>query len=233
MGMAGIGLYWCIIEYLYENNGYLELEQIDLLAFELRVDKKTIEDLIDNYDLFKKNKKSFYSKSVLDRLERINEISRKNKENVAKRWKNKKDTTVLPNTYEKDTTVLPLKCKEKENKKKIKENKNKDIIITTTNNNNIYDYIEQNFGRTLSPVECEKISEWLSMYSSEIIEHAIKISVMNSKKTFSYVGGILKSWKGKNYNTLSEILEEEEKFRSKNTNAKVVELFDYDWLNEK
>ena len=90
LGMSGIGLYWCIVECLYENNGYLDLDQINLLAYELRVEKKLIEDLIDNYDLFKKNKKSFYSKSVLQRLEKINEISRKNKENANKRWANKK-----------------------------------------------------------------------------------------------------------------------------------------------
>ena len=54
LGMSGIGLYWCIVECLYENNGYLDLDQINLLAYELRVEKKLIEDLIDNYDLFKK-----------------------------------------------------------------------------------------------------------------------------------------------------------------------------------
>ena len=62
--MSGIGLYWCIVECLYENNGYLDLDQINLLAYELRVEKKLIEDLIDNYDLFKKNnyytRKYFY-----------------------------------------------------------------------------------------------------------------------------------------------------------------------------
>ena len=116
--MSGIGLYWCIVECLYENNGYLDLDQINLLAYELRVEKKLIEDIIDNYDLFKKNKKSFYSKSVLQRLEKINEISRKNKENANKRWANKKQER--PKT---DSNATALQSEYKENK--IKENKNK------------------------------------------------------------------------------------------------------------
>lgn len=232
LGMNGIGLYWCIIECLYENNGYLELDQIDLLAYELRVEKKLIDDLINNYDLFRKNKKSFYSKSVLQRLEKINEISRKNKENVSKRWAKQKN---IQTNIGKDTTVLQSNYKEKESK--IKENKNKikeNIIITTTN---IYEYIESNFGRPLSPLEYEKIESWLSLYKQEIIEYAVKIAVMNSKRTFNYVEGILNNWKGKDLKSLKEIQEDnlkilKMKHRSDSENHEEIELFDYDWLND-
>ena len=121
LGMEGIGLYWCLIECLYENGGYLDLKEVDLLAFEFRVDKKIIEDLIDNYDLFKKNKKSFYSKSVLKRLEKINEISNKNRENVRKRWQKEKETSDEQTFNESNTTVLETLSKKKEKKiKKIK-----------------------------------------------------------------------------------------------------------------
>ena len=230
--MSGIGLYWCIVECLYENNGYLDLNQLDLLAYELRVDKNAIINLIDNYDLFKKNKKSFFSKSVLQRLEKINEISKKNKENIKKRWEKAKTNA----NYENDTTVLPLNYKEKEKKNKIIENKIKENSFNTTTN--IYEYIEKNFGRPISPVEYEKINTWLSLYAKEIIEHAVAISVMNSKKTFNYVEGILKTWKGKNLTTLNEILEDERQFDrlkyNRNNQEKELSepLFDYDWLND-
>lgn len=232
LGMNGIGLYWCIIECLYENNGYFDLDQLDLLAYELRVEKKIIDNLINNYDLFKKNKKQFYSKSVLQRLEKINEISRKNKENISKRWAKQKGVQM---NNESDTTVLPLNYKEKE--KKIKKNKNKinkNIVLTTTN---IYEYIENNFGRPLAPLEYEKIQIWLSSYKQEIIEYAIKIAVMNSKRTFNYVEGILNNWKGKNLKSLKDIQEDnlkilKTKHRKDIENPKKIELFDYDWLNE-
>ena len=232
LGMNGIGLYWCIIECLYENNGYFDLDQLDLLAYELRVEKKIIDNLINNYDLFKKNKKQFYSKSVLQRLEKINEISRKNKENINKRWAKKKS---VQTNNESDTTVLPLNYKEKE--KKIKENKNKinkNVVLTTTN---IYEYIESNFGRPLSPLECEKLQSWLSSYKQEIIEYAIKIAVMNSKRTFNYVEGILNNWKGKDLKSIKDIQEDnlrilKMKHRNDNDSHEKIELFDYDWLND-
>ena len=234
LGMCGIGLYWCIIECLYENNGYLDLNQIDLLAYELRVEKKLIEKLIDNYDLFKKNKKSFYSKSVLQRLEKINEISKKNKENIKKRWEKAKQTIENRPKNENDTTVLQTNYKEKE--KKIKENKNKINKKNTITTTNIFQYIEDNFGRTISPVEYEKINSWLSLYRQEIIEYAVKIAVMNSKRTFNYIEGILKTWQGKNLETLDQIKNDERQFEQmkykQKTSKNVAEIFEYDWLNE-
>lgn len=228
--MSGIGLYWCIVECLYENNGYLDLDQIDLLAYELRVEKDLIENLIDNYDLFKKNKKSFYSKSVLQRLEKINEISRKNKENANKRWANKKGTQL---ESESNATALQSEYKEKE--KKIKENKKKikeNILITTTN---LFEYIESNFGRPLSPLEYEKANNWLSLYDQEIVEYAVKIAVMNGKRTFNYVEGILNNWKGKDLKSIKDITEDNLRILSlkhRDEPKKKIEIFDYDWLND-
>ena len=228
--MSGIGLYWCIVECLYENNGYLDLDQINLLAYELRVEKKLIEDIIDNYDLFKKNKKSFYSKSVLQRLEKINEISRKNKENANKRWANKKQERPKTDT---NATALQSEYKEKENK--IKENKNKikeNILITTTN---LFEYIESNFGRPLSPLEYEKANHWLSLYDQEIIEYAVKIAVMNGKRTFNYVEGILNNWKGKDLKSIKDITEDNLRIlalKHRDEPKEKIEIFDYDWLND-
>ena len=88
----------------------------------------------------------------------------------------------------------------------IKNNINNNIknnnVIT---NNNIYIYIEQNYGRTLSPREYQMIDSWLLLYNEEIIKYAVDISILNSKKTFSYVNGILNNWKGCNYETLEDI----------------------------
>lgn len=229
LGMNGIGLYWCIVECLYENNGYLDLDQINLLAYELRVDKKLIEDLINNYDLFKKNKKSFYSKSVLQRLEKINEISRKNKENANKRWGN---TNNMQSQSDSNATALQSEYKEKENK--IKQNKNKikenSIIITTTK---LFEYIENNFGRTLSPLELEKINQWLSLYKREIIEYAVKIAVINGKRTMNYVEGILNNWKGKDLKSIKDIQEEEQQRKKiKHQDKSKIEIFDYDWFDD-
>lgn len=245
LGLQGIGLYWCIVECLYENEGYLSLDDdIELLAYELRTDKDLIINLIENFDLFKKNKNKFYSPSVLDRLQKITDKANKNRENVLKRWEkvknssdNESNTNEIPKEYENDTTVLQTNYYIKENKKK--ENKIKEnILLTTTEDNNIYSYVESCFGRPLSPVELEKISQWSLEYKEDIFKYAIEIAVMNHKKTFAYVEGILKNWKGKGYEDLQTIKDEQLKGLaiSHPRENKPIEidpdLIDYDWLND-
>lgn len=114
---------------------------------------------------------------------------------------------------------------------------NINIITTTTNNNNIYSEIEENFGRTLNPIEYEKVNSWLSSFNNEVISYALKIAVLNNKKSFSYVNGILNNWKTSGFKSLNEIKEnEKEKEAPKLSDEKRKELeeaFKYDWLNDK
>lgn len=239
LGIQGIGLYWCIIECLYENDGYLSFDDIDLLSYELRTDKDLILNLIENFDLFKKNNKNkFYSQSVLNRLEEIESKSRKNRENALKRW-NKNDTNEMQTESNSTATALQPQCYIKE--KIIKENKRKDnnILLTTTEDNNIYNYVESNFGRSLSPIELEKIGLWSSEYKDEILKYAIQIAVMNRKATFAYVEGILKNWKAKGFETLDEIKENDlygvfaTHKKEKSSEPEIdTEIFDYNWLED-
>lgn len=239
LGIQGIGLYWCIIECLYENDGYLSFDDIDLLSYELRTDKDLILNLIENFDLFKKNNKNkFYSQSVLNRLEEIESKSRKNRENALKRW-NKNDTNEMQTESNSNATALQPQCYIKE--KIIKDNKRKDnnILLTTTEDNNIYNYVESNFGRSLSPIELEKIGLWSSEYKDEILKYAIQIAVMNRKATFAYVEGILKNWKAKGFETLDEIKENDlygvfaTHKKEKSSEPEIdTEIFDYNWLED-
>ena len=158
LGLRGIGLYWCIIEYLYENGGYLTLdEDLDLLAYELRIEKELILNLIENFDLFKKQKNRFYSPSVLTRLEAINEKSNINRQNILKRWQKEREksgTEDIPLNYNSNTTVSQANYYIKENKKEEnKRNINNDL---TTTDNTIYSFIEENFGRYCQELNMKK-----------------------------------------------------------------------------
>ncbi len=243
MGLQGIGLYWCIIECLYENEGYLTFDDdIELLAYELRTDKEIILNLIENFDLFKKNKNKFYSPSVLERLQKITDKANKNRENVLKRWekikktsKNESNTSEIQKENESNTNVLQSQYYIKEKKKK--ENKIKENILltttTTTKDNNIYSYIESNFGRTLSPIELDKIKLWLSSEQEEIIKYAISIAVMNGKSTIAYADGILKNWKSRGFTSLEEIKNDNSNTSTFNQNTDSDnDLLNYNWLED-
>lgn len=75
----------------------------------------------------------------------------------------------------------------------------------------IYDYIENNFGRTLSPVEYEEISKW---EDNELTRYAIKNAVLNGKCNIKYISRILESYAKNGIKTVVQAQNEEEKFKN-------------------
>ena len=57
--------------------------------------------------------------------------------------------------------------------------------------NNIYIYIEQQMGRTLSPYDYETIEKWLKIYSENEIKKAFEIANNNNARTMNYVKSVL------------------------------------------
>lgn len=84
-GIEGIGIYWCIVEMLYEEGGYLLQTEYERIAFELRTDYERIEKII-NTPLFKKDEQKFWSDSVLSRLKIRQEKSDTARKNIQSRW---------------------------------------------------------------------------------------------------------------------------------------------------
>ena len=92
-------------------------------------------------------------------------------------------------------------------------NVNDNVInnITTTNNN-IYDFIEENFGRTLSPIEYEQISKWKD---NELTRYAIKQAVLNGAYRIKYIESILNDYEKNGIKTIQEAQEKEKKFKER------------------
>ncbi|KKN13185.1 hypothetical protein LCGC14_1008830 [marine sediment metagenome] len=67
MKMEGYGIYWSIIEMLYKNDGYLQMN-CERIAYALHTDEVKVKTVINNFDLFKQHADSFTSTSVLHRI---------------------------------------------------------------------------------------------------------------------------------------------------------------------
>ena len=103
---------------------------------------------------------------------------------------------------------------------------------TKEDTTNIYDSFENEFARTLSPIEYELIKSWLDNdYSEELILCALKEAVYNGVKNLRYIDKILYEWNNKGIKTKEDVLKDKQSFKKNNT--KKEEMFDYDWLNEK
>lgn len=109
------------------------------------------------------------------------------------------------------------------------------IILGSSNeeetDNSIFSIFESELGRTLSPMEYEKIKEWItSGNSNELIICALNEAVLKRVDNLNYIDSILNSWRKKGYKTKEDVKKEKESFRKKN--EKIEDIFDTDWLNE-
>ena len=94
----------------------------------------------------------------------------------------------------------------------------------------VFSVFESELGRTLSPMEYEKIKEWItSDNSKELILLALREAVLNGVSNLNYIDSILNTWKKKGYKNKSDILKEKETYR---TRKDKVSVFDTDWLND-
>ena len=104
------------------------------------------------------------------------------------------------------------------------------FLVDNEKNNNstdIYSKIEKEFGRTLSPVEYETISKWIEgNIPIDLIESALKESILNNAPSIRYIDKILFEWNKKGYKSSNDVVYKSQK------DEYIEEMYDYDWLNE-
>lgn len=85
-------------------------------------------------------------------------------------------------------------------------------------NTDIFSSFEREFGRTLSPIEYERINSWVSSgVSEEMIINALNEAVINGSPNIRYVDSLIYQWSKRGQKV------EKEEYQ---------ELFDYNWLGE-
>ena len=52
MGYEGVGIFWSIVEYLYENGNECRREDVDIMADDLRVEEGTLRRVLEEFGLF-------------------------------------------------------------------------------------------------------------------------------------------------------------------------------------
>lgn len=113
-GMSGYGIYWAIIEDLYQNANALPTDY-ESIAFDIRTDEATLKSIVNDFDLFTVDGDSFGSMSVQRRLDEREEKSTKARDSARKRWN--KDANALP-THSDRNAIKVKESKGKETKEK-------------------------------------------------------------------------------------------------------------------
>lgn len=130
-GLEGYGLYWAIIEMMRNEEDYkLEVNKNTYRAIKTLTNttidvEKFIKDCIEDYELFEQKEETFYSKSLLKRMEVKEKKSAVAREKAQKRWNS--NATVMQQQCSSNANKVK---KSKVNKNKEKENKIKEIYNT-------------------------------------------------------------------------------------------------------
>jgi len=110
-----------------------------------------------------------------------------------------------------------------------------EVNQSKTENSNIYELIEKEFGRTLSPIEYEIIKAWLDHHiKEEVIREAVKEATFNGVSNLRYIDKILYEWGKAGIDSVEDI----EKMRTKrNKKAEKEEdidlgIVDWNWFDE-
>lgn len=91
----------------------------------------------------------------------------------------------------------------------------------------VYSLFEKEFGRTLSPTEYNSINNWIENgISEELIKEALKEAILSGVHNIRYIDTILFNWTKKGYKNPEDVK------RKKEDVEEIVEVYDYDWLNE-
>lgn len=96
------------------------------------------------------------------------------------------------------------------------QEKNRQQVNTPTASGDLFSIFEQEFGRPLSPMECETISSWLDQdrYSLDLILTALKEAVFAGKVHFRYIDRILLEWSRNRVFSVEQAKEYTQKFRN-------------------
>jgi hypothetical protein len=146
-GMQGYGIFWAIVEELYNNANALHLDY-DGIAFDLRTESEIIKSVLHDFDLFVFNGDNFGSLSVQNRINNRQDKSQKARDSAYSRWnKNKIDANAVQTQSDsnaiKERKGKEIKGKEsKESKPSIDEFLSfcKDDMIKNGINFSLYEY---------------------------------------------------------------------------------------------
>jgi DNA replication protein len=86
----------------------------------------------------------------------------------------------------------------------------------------LYTCFEKEFGRPLSPFECESLGMWMDddHHDPIIIKAALRESVMSGKLNFRYIDRILFEWKKNGIKTIEQAKNHGRKFRQKQVQSR-------------
>lgn len=92
----------------------------------------------------------------------------------------------------------------------------------------IYEIINNEFGRKLTPMENEMVDNWKKNgYSNELIIEAVREATLNGVSSLRYIDKILFEWNKKGFKTKEDVKNK----NKKEVKGEKIEIYNCDWLD--
>ncbi len=102
-----------------------------------------------------------------------------------------------------------------------------------TDKSNVFEAIEKEFARPLTPVEFEIVHAWLEQGTSEeLILEALKEAVYSGVSNLRYIDKIIYEWTKNGIKTRLDVENNRKNFKQRQEKKEKLELFDYDWFED-
>ena len=93
----------------------------------------------------------------------------------------------------------------------------------------LFQKFEEEFGRSLSPMEYEIINNWLDEGTSEeLILEALKEAIYNNVKSLRYIEKILLNWKDKGYKNRNDV---SNGLMKESEDREITSIYEFNWLD--
>lgn len=98
----------------------------------------------------------------------------------------------------------------------------------------LFQFIEQSFGRPLSPIEIDTLNQWIDVDNHDIsvIQAAVNEALSQEKINFKYIDRILLNWKKNNVKTVDDSKKISQQYHTPQMKHTVKNIPKFDWLNE-
>lgn len=121
LGFEGIGIYWALVEIMYEQGGHINKSEIESIAFELRLKCERIAKVLQSHDLFYLSDEKYFSESVNKRLNFRLEKSEKARKSANIKWDKVKNQQLDANAMRTLCDGNAIKGKESIKESKVKK----------------------------------------------------------------------------------------------------------------
>ncbi len=101
----------------------------------------------------------------------------------------------------------------------MKEKNQVNVEKVFTESKDLYTIFENEFGRPLSPMECESMAMWIDQDALDpsLIKAALREAVISGTLNFRYIDRILFEWKKNGIQTVDQAKEHSQRFRKRTT----------------